>query len=114
MHSQQNIASWSRRPRGFSLLELLAVVTIMGILAVLIIPRIGASSQDAKRKMCWQYQGDINTAIERYHFDRGIWITNLTWLEGLEYYPEEIPVCPVDNTVYVVDPATNRISGHNH
>ena len=38
----------TRKRRGFSLLELLAVVTILGIIAAVVIPRISVSAGAAK------------------------------------------------------------------
>ncbi len=100
--------------RGFSLLELLAVVTIIGILASVVIPRIGGQTQNAKKQCCAQYVGDLNSAIERYYFAEGSWPTQISDLENNEYYPETVPPCPVSNSVYTIDSTTHRILGHNH
>ncbi len=98
---------------GFSLLELLAVVTIIGIIAAMAISRVSAQAFDAKKKCCLQYTGDLNSAIEHFHFDRGGFPTQLSELEG-EFYPEAIPACPVTNLPYQIDASSNRIQGHNH
>ena len=102
------------RHRGFSLLELLAVVMIMGIMAVVIIPRIGGHTAKAKANVCAQYIGDINDALEKYYFDQETWPTDLNDIQSDDYYPTEIPVCPVTGQPYTIDPATHRISGHTH
>lgn len=99
---------------GFSLLELLAVVTIIGILVAIAAPRVSMHGQTAKRELCKQLQSDLNTAIERYNFDTGAFATTLSQLEGRDYYPEETPKCPVDNTDYVINATTHRVDPHNH
>jgi prepilin-type N-terminal cleavage/methylation domain-containing protein len=99
--------------RGFSLLELLAVVTIMGILAVVIIPRIGGHTLTAKINCCHQYKGDLNAAIERYRFDHNVLPASLNDLSP-DYYPDAIPPCPVTGGAYTIDPVTGRIQGHSH
>jgi general secretion pathway protein G len=104
----------SARRRGFSLLELLAVITILGILASVVIPRIGGQTQNAKKQCCAQYVGDLNSAIERYYFAEGSWPTQLSDLENNDYYPEVVPPCPVSNTTYTIDSTTHRVLGHNH
>src|SRR4051812_29715377 len=107
-----------RRPpslhRGFSLLEMLAIITIMGIMAAVIIPRIGGQTTKAKANVCSQYQGDLNEALERYYFDHEVWSSNLNDIQTDDYYPTEIPVCPVTGQPYAIDPATHRITGHHH
>lgn len=100
--------------QAFSLLELLAVVTLIGIIASIVVPRISTSGYYAKKKACLQYRADINAAIERYMFDNGTPPTALSDLENDDYFPDTIPNCPADNTPYTIDPTTNRISGHNH
>ena len=45
---------------GFSLLELLAVVTILGIIAAIIVPRVTVSSATAKTKVRDHHKATIN------------------------------------------------------
>jgi general secretion pathway protein G len=101
------------RRRGFTLLELLAVITIMGIISALVITRISHQALDAKKKCCSQYCADLNSAIEVYRFQVGAPPASLTDLEG-EYYPEAVPKCPVTNAVYTMDGTTFRVMSHNH
>ena len=103
------------RKRGFSLLEMLAVIIIIGIIAAIIIPRIGGHTATAKANVCHQYRGDLNSALDRYYFENGTWATSLSEIEANDdYYPAEVPVCPVTGQAYIIDPATHRISGHDH
>ncbi len=106
----------SRTQRAaLSLLELLAVITILGILAGVIIPRIGGSTNRAKRDACNQYKAEINSAVERYLFHEGVLPSALGDLENNpNYFSEVIPNCPVTNTPYTLDTTTGRVVGHNH
>lgn len=56
-----------KRPqyRGFSLLELLAVVTILVIIAVVVIPRIVVPSTAANTHAIDPNKTEINSAVER-------------------------------------------------
>jgi len=105
-----------RRRGGFTLVEILAVVVILGILAGVVIPRVLASSATAKTNSCLQNKAVINTAVEKYYFDNGAWpLADLSDIAAdVNYFPEGIPVCPVDSTAYALDPATNRVTGHAH
>lgn len=123
LQTRKSTAKYPRHPRhcpslrrchGFSLLELLAVVTIMGIMAAIIIPRIGIHTTKAKANVCAQYQGDINAALEKYYFDKAIWATDLNDIQSDDYYPTEIPVCPLTGQAYTIDSTTHRLDGHSH
>lgn len=113
-HDQRRRSAVKRRA-AFSLLELLAVVTILSILAVIIIPRIGSSTNRAKRDACNQYKAEINSAVERFLFDNGRVPNDLTELENNPaYFSEAIPHCPVTQGPYTLDATTGRVVGHVH
>ena len=104
-----------QRRTAFSLLELLAVVTIIGIIAAIIVPRISGQALEGKVKVCFQYKGDIDSALERYYFNTGSFANNLSQIANNDdYYPDAIPVCPVDGSSYTIDGTSHRISGHTH
>lgn len=101
------------RRSGLSLLELIAVVTVLGILAAVIIPRIGGQTQTAKINACRQFKADLNAALERYYFENGSFPASVNDLVPT-FYPEAVPPCPVDNSTYTIDPVRGRIAGHSH
>ena len=102
-----------RRTAGFTLLEMLAVITIIGIIASIVISRVSHHALDAKRKSCWQYKADLNSAIESYRFETGGLPANVGVLEGT-YYPQVVPKCPITQLDYDIDVTTGRIMGHAH
>jgi prepilin-type N-terminal cleavage/methylation domain-containing protein len=98
--------------RGFSLLELLAVVTILGIIAVVVIPRISVSSSTAKANANRQNKAEINSAVERWYFEKGSWpANNLSDIGGdANYFPTGLPNNPVDGSAYTLNAATHRVN----
>ena len=96
--------------RGFSLLELLAVVTILGIIAVVVIPRISVSSTTAKTNAHNQNKSEINSAVERWYFSTGTWPANDLSDIGADsnYFPNGLPTNPVDGSAYSLNAATHR------
>ena len=89
--------------RAFSLLELLAVVVILGILAAAIVPRVVTSSQDARTSVHQHNLGEINAAVERYYIDEGSFPATIADLTP-DYLPDGVPAVPTDNTLdYALD-----------
>jgi len=97
--------------RGFSLLELLAVVTILGIIAVIVIPRISVSTTTTKENAHRQNVSEINSSVERYYFEKGVWPKDDLTDIGADtsYFPEGLPTNPNNGSKYVLDPTTHRV-----
>jgi len=101
-----------RKRTGFSLMELLAVVTILGILAAIIVPRVTVSSDTSKQKVNAHNKVTINSAVERYYVEKGAWPANNLSDIGADtnYFPEGVPTNPVDGSAYTLNPATHRVN----
>lgn len=104
------VASHARR--GFSLLELLAVVTILGIIAAIIVPRVTVSSSTAKTKVRDHHKSTINAAVERFYVDSNSWPANDLSDIGANanYFPDGVPTNPVDGTAYSLNATTHRVN----
>ena len=101
----------NRRRSGFSLMELLAVVTILGVIAAIVVPRVTTSSDLAKQKVNEHNKGTINSAVERYYIENGSWPSaSLTELDSVNYFPDGLPTNPVDNSAYTLNTTTNRVN----
>ncbi len=100
-----------RRRQAFSLMELLAVVTILGIIAAIIVPRVTTSSDTAKAKVHAHNMGTINSAIERYYITTGNWPSTaaMAELEVDAYLPDGIPLNPLNTTKYTMNTTSNRV-----
>jgi general secretion pathway protein G len=96
---------------GFSLMELLAVVTILGIIAAIIVPRVAVSSDTAKQKVNAHNKATINAAVERWYVEKGTWpATNLSDIGAdANYFPEGLPTNPTNNTPYTIGATTHRV-----
>jgi prepilin-type N-terminal cleavage/methylation domain-containing protein len=98
--------------RGFSLLELLAVVTIPGIIAAIIVPRVSVSSSTAKTKVRDHHKATINAAVERFYVDNNTWPANdlSDIAANTNYFPDGVPTNPVDSSAYTLNATTHRVN----
>lgn len=98
--------------QGFSLMELIAVIVILGILAAIIVPRLALSTDTAKAKMNLHNKATINGAVERWYVVHSAWPANNLSDIGADanYFPDGIPTNPVNGAAYTLDPTTHRVN----
>ena len=78
---------------GFTLIELMVVIVILGILAGLIIPRIMGRPEEARRMKATVQLESIETALRLYKLDNGSYPSTEQGLQALVEPPQvgEIP-----------------------
>ena len=105
-----------RNNRGISLLELLAAITILAIIAAVVVPRFGDHAKTAKKRACAVNQGNIEVQTQLWYRTKGSWpATGLSDIGANQaFFPEGLPTCPVDGSAYQLDAATHRVTGHSH
>lgn len=73
--------------RGFTLIELMVVIVILGVLAGLIIPRIMGRPEEARRMKARVQIESIETALKLYKLDNGSYPTTEQGLQALVEAP---------------------------
>jgi general secretion pathway protein G len=73
---------------GFTLIELMVVIVILGILAGLIIPRIMGRPEEARRMTARVQIESIETALKLYKLDNGNYPSTEQGLQALVEMPE--------------------------
>lgn len=100
----------SRPPGGFTLLELLLVVTILGILAALVSPLVSRARSSALQGQCLSNQRQIGLALQLYSSENegefpptthttGSFRKERSWIFQLADYLDDVDairVCPAD------------------
>lgn len=80
----------ARRP-GFTLIEIMVVVVILGLLAALVVPRIGPQVDEAKRTTAQTQIREIENALEMYRLHNGFYPSTQQGLDALVTKPTTSP-----------------------
>lgn len=113
------VASWVR---GFTLLELLVVIVIIGLISGLVLPRYFDTVGKSKAKVAKAQMTALERALEQYRLDVGAFPTNEQGLQALmvrpagaqrwegPYLKKAVPEDPWGNAyVYKVAPSMKDI-----
>lgn len=102
--------------KGFTLVELMIVVLILGALAAIVIPRISEGAYTAGVNACRKNVDIINSQIELYYSRTGSWPVDLGEVtKDPNSFPDGPPECPF-RTPYILDKTSgrNRVPEHKH
>ena len=81
-----------RRRSGFTLIEIMVVVVILGLLAALVVPRIGPQVAEAQRTTAATQIRSLEDALEMYRMHNGFYPSTQQGLEALVTAPTTSPV----------------------
>ncbi len=79
---------------GFTLIEIMVVIVILGILASLIVPKIMSRPEEAKLVKAKQDIRALESALELYKLDNGMYPTTDQGLMALVKKPTSSPIPP--------------------
>ena len=72
LHDPQHTIQTSRSAKGFTLIEILLVVIIIGILVSLVAPHLAGRSEEARKQAAHaDIEGGISLALDLYEVDNG-------------------------------------------
>lgn len=111
---------------GFTLIEVMVVVVIMGILAAMVVPKIMSRPDQAKIVRAGQDIQSIQSALDLYKLDNGAYPTSDQGLQALVSKPsappvpqnwkdggylQQLPMDPWNNPYHYQNPGTHNSNG---
>jgi len=99
---------------GFSLLELMIVIVILGLLSAVVLPNILGKGEEAKKRIVCIQMKNFEEALKSFRFDNGMYPTTAEGLEALVSNPDpqkykRYPASGyLDGTKVPLDPWENR------
>ena len=93
-----------KKEKGFTLIEVMLVVIIIGIIAIIALPKLLVTKQTAEEKSCQSNVQAITTQLEQYLWNEGTYPDELEgvsddFINNPEYFPLNSSVsadCPLD------------------
>jgi prepilin-type N-terminal cleavage/methylation domain-containing protein len=89
-----------RKEEGFTLVELMVVVLIIGILVAIAIPVFNAAKANAQLKSCFASQRTIEGAAQTFAADDASGVPASTVAQLVPSYIKVAPICPLTRSEY--------------
>ncbi len=110
------------KENGFTLIELMVVIVILGLLAGIIVPKLVGRTEEAKRIKAAVQIRNLEAALELFRLDNGFYATSEQGLEALVEKPsigtiprnyreggymKKVPKDPWENPYVYISPGTH-------
>lgn len=101
--------------KGFSLVELMVVIVIIGVLIAIAIPVYRNTTEKAELRACHANQRMIEGAASQYAMNEEIDIEDVNDIYVLnDYFSDGVPKCPTSGVAYSITGGKVKCDIHEH
>src|SRR5690625_3882452 len=86
---------------GFTLIEMLIVLTVISVLILLIAPNLGKSNEKIEDNGCKALQAVVQSQVQLYYLEKGNYPTNIDSLISEGFLEEGQKECPNKDKIEV-------------
>ena len=98
-----------KNEKGFTIIEMLVVLTIIVIIAALVVPRVSFTTTAAKQKVDTANLAAINVQLEKYYLDNGALPADDAAASTLDsYFPNGAPTPLQTGKVFKFDATSSQ------
>ena len=101
-----------KKEAGFTLVELLIVLFIIGVLMSIVVPNIRAAGEKAQERACLANKKLIHVQMENYYLEHGDYpqdASNFLTVLYNEKYLDSIPSCSIEGVTYTFDEDSRQV-----
>ncbi|HHY95977.1 MAG TPA: prepilin-type N-terminal cleavage/methylation domain-containing protein [Firmicutes bacterium] len=102
----------AKKEEGFTLVELMVVIIILGALVAIAVPMYTGSKKDAVEKACQANLRTLEGAIAQYRAVNGAYPVNLAAL--VPDFIKAVPKCPENQDSYGYDNTNGKVTCPNN
>jgi prepilin-type N-terminal cleavage/methylation domain-containing protein len=96
------------KSRGFTLPEMFAVTTILGIIAAVVVPQVASFTDTSHSGVAEHHISQLNTIIKTHYNDHKVWPGDLEELVASNYI-NAVPTHPDATKAYQLNNRTNQV-----
>ena len=94
----------SKSTSGFSLLEIIAAVILVSVVALLGIQHVRTAGDTGQARACELNRRNVQLEVQRYQqLNRSLPSADLRELRAAEYWNGDLPICPATGRAMTID-----------
>ncbi|GEM00474.1 competence protein ComGC [Halolactibacillus halophilus] len=105
----KKLCNFIKNEKGFTLIEMLIVMSIIAVLLILITPKLADHQENITKKSDEAIVGFVNTQIQAYYLDTGTFPTTINALVTDNYIDEDL-ISSASKAIIFTDESNKKVA----